>query len=96
MRMRYLMLWVVALSLSSLITPAAEAQSYPSRPIRMIVPYPLGGWLGGFLFDVSGAYTCTWSIAAAILTIGRPGSRGVARRPSALSMSSRNRRLPIA
>jgi MFS family permease len=25
----------------------------------------LGGWLGGFLFDVSGAYT--WSIAAAIL-----------------------------
>jgi MFS family permease len=32
----------------------------------------LGGWLGGFLFDVSGAYT--WSIAAAILTtcIGIP------------------------
>jgi MFS family permease len=26
----------------------------------------LGGWLGGFLFDLSGAYT--WSIAAAILT----------------------------
>jgi MFS family permease len=26
----------------------------------------LGGWLGGFLFDVSGAYT--WSIATAILT----------------------------
>jgi MFS family permease len=32
----------------------------------------LGGWLGGFLFDVSGAYT--WSISAAILTtcIGIP------------------------
>jgi MFS family permease len=32
----------------------------------------LGGWLGGFLFDLSGAYT--WSIAAAILTtcIGIP------------------------
>jgi len=28
--------------------------------------WPRGGWLGGFLFDVSGA--CTWSIAAAILT----------------------------
>jgi MFS family permease len=26
----------------------------------------LGGWLGGFLFDLSGAYT--WSIAAAVLT----------------------------
>lgn len=26
----------------------------------------LGGWLGGFLFDVSGAYT--WSVAAAVLT----------------------------
>ena len=25
----------------------------------------LGGWLGGFLFDLSGAYT--WSISAAIL-----------------------------
>ncbi|HSE00995.1 MAG TPA: MFS transporter [Burkholderiales bacterium] len=32
----------------------------------------LGGWLGGFLFDLSGAYT--WSVAAAILTtcIGIP------------------------
>ncbi len=32
----------------------------------------LGGWLGGFLFDLSGAYT--WSISAAILTtcIGIP------------------------
>jgi MFS family permease len=28
----------------------------------------LGGWLGGFLFDLSGAYT--WSIAAAILVTG--------------------------
>jgi MFS family permease len=32
----------------------------------------LGGWLGGFLFDISGAYT--WSIAAAIATtcVGLP------------------------
>jgi tripartite-type tricarboxylate transporter receptor subunit TctC len=33
----------VALSLLSAVAPLAPAQSYPSRPIRLIVPYPPGG-----------------------------------------------------
>lgn len=45
MRIRHVMLLMIALSSSSLTTAPAEAQKYPSRPIRMIVPYPPGGSL---------------------------------------------------
>jgi len=45
MRIRHLMLLMIALSSSSLMTAPAEAQKYPNRPIRMIVPYPPGGSL---------------------------------------------------
>jgi len=45
MRIRHLMLLMIAMSWSSLVTAPAEAQGYPSRPIRMIVPYPPGGSL---------------------------------------------------
>lgn len=41
----YLMFLIIAMFSSSLMTAPAEAQSYPSRPIRMIVPYPPGGSL---------------------------------------------------
>jgi MFS family permease len=47
----------------------------------------LGGWLGGFLFDVSGAYT--WSIAAAILTT----ALGI---PLALALPRHRRKPPAA
>ena len=47
----------------------------------------LGGWLGGFLFDVSGAYT--WSIAAAILTT----CLGI---PLALALPRHKKRPPAA
>jgi len=47
----------------------------------------LGGWLGGFLFDVSGAYT--WSIAAAILTT----CLGI---PLALALPRHRRKPPAA
>jgi tripartite-type tricarboxylate transporter receptor subunit TctC len=45
MRIRHVMLLMIALSSSFLMTAPAEAQKYPSRPIRMIVPYPPGGSL---------------------------------------------------
>ena len=47
----------------------------------------LGGWLGGFLFDVSGAYT--WSIAAAIITT----CLGI---PLALALPRHRRKPPAA
>jgi len=47
----------------------------------------LGGWLGGFLFDVSGAYT--WSIAAAIITT----ALGI---PLALALPRHRRKPPAA
>ena len=45
MRIRHLTLLIIAMSSGSPMTAPAEAQSYPSRPIRMVVPYPPGGSL---------------------------------------------------
>ena len=58
----------------------------------------LGGWLGGFLFDVSGAYT--WSIAAAILTtcLGIPLALALPRhkRPPAAGSKGVPKTAPVA
>ena len=37
------MAWWCGVVLSALAVQAAVAQSYPARPIRLIVPYPAGG-----------------------------------------------------
>jgi len=58
----------------------------------------LGGWLGGFLFDVSGAYT--WSVAAAILTtcVGIPLALALPRhkRPPASGREAAVKPVPVA
>jgi MFS family permease len=58
----------------------------------------LGGWLGGFLFDVSGTYT--WSIAAAILTtcLGVPLALALPRhkRPPAVGSKRVMKPAPVA
>ncbi len=35
--------FVLRLGLGALVSPMARAQSFPSRPIRMVVPFPAGG-----------------------------------------------------
>ncbi len=59
----------------------------------------LGGWLGGFLFDVSGAYT--WSIAAAVLTtcLGLPLALALPRhkkKPPASGSKTAIKPVPVA
>jgi len=58
----------------------------------------LGGWLGGFLFDVSGAYT--WSIAAAVLTtcLGLPLALALPRhkKPPASGAKAAIKPVPVA
>lgn len=59
----------------------------------------LGGWLGGFLFDVTGAYT--WSIAAAILTtcVGIPLALALPRhkrKPPASGSKAAIKPVPVA
>lgn len=59
----------------------------------------LGGWLGGFLFDVSGAYT--WSIAAAVLTtcLGLPLALALPRhkkKPPASGSKAAIKPVPVA
>ena len=58
----------------------------------------LGGWLGGFLFDISGAYT--WSIVAAILTtwIGLPMALALPRhkRPPPSGAKATVKPVPVA
>ena len=71
---RHLMLLVVALSSSSLMAPAAEAQSYPSRPIRMIIPFPPGGSLDLTMRVV--APKMTEVIGQNVIIDSRPGADG--------------------
>lgn len=59
----------------------------------------LGGWLGGFLFDVSGAYT--WSIAAAVITtcLGLPLALALPRhqkKPPASGSKATLKPVPVA
>ena len=75
MRMRHLLLLIIATSSSSLITAPAEAQKYPSRPIRMIVPYPPGGSLDITMRVV--APRMSEIIRQNVIIDSRPGADGI-------------------
>ena len=75
MRTSHLMLLIIAASSSSLMTAPAEAQKYPSRPIRMIVPYPPGGSLDITMRVV--APRMSEIIRQNVIIDSRPGADGI-------------------
>ena len=75
MRTCHLMLLIIAASSSSLMTAPAEAQKYPSRPIRMIVPYPPGGSLDITMRVV--APRMSEIIRQNVIIDSRPGADGI-------------------
>ena len=43
MNTRTLNAWIGALIVAVVVILPAAAQNFPSRPVRMVVPYPAGG-----------------------------------------------------
>ncbi|MDH5535056.1 MAG: tripartite tricarboxylate transporter substrate binding protein [Betaproteobacteria bacterium] len=74
MRIRNFMLLIIAMSSGSLMPAPAEAQSYPSRPIRMVVPFPPGGSLD-LTMRVIGP-KMTELIGQNVIIDSRPGADG--------------------
>jgi tripartite-type tricarboxylate transporter receptor subunit TctC len=67
--------YVAALALASVCMPSANAQSYPSRPVRMVVPFPPGA-ASDFLARVLGQRLGeAWG--QQIVVDNRPGAGGL-------------------
>ena len=60
----------------ALWSPAAKAETYPSKPIRIIVPYPAGA-AGDILARLFGEYAST-KLGQPIIIDNRPGGAGIA------------------
>ena len=65
---------LAALATVVLASPAALAQSYPSKPIRWVVPYPAGGG-SDFMARTLGAQMST-ELGQAITVDNKPGGNG--------------------
>jgi tripartite-type tricarboxylate transporter receptor subunit TctC len=63
-------LWVLAPA------PAAQAQGYPTKPIRIVVPYPAGA-AGDILARLFGEYA-SQKLGQPIIVDNRPGGSGIA------------------
>jgi tripartite-type tricarboxylate transporter receptor subunit TctC len=75
MFVRYLAAIVLAASLSALGLPAQAQGSYPSKPVRMIVPFPPGqatDIIARFLAD---SLTKAWG--QQVIVDNRPGVQGM-------------------
>ena len=66
---------VVIGAIVALMTPAQAAEKYPTRPIRMIVPYPPGG--GSDLTGRAIAQKLNDSLGQTIVVDNRPGATGL-------------------
>jgi tripartite-type tricarboxylate transporter receptor subunit TctC len=66
---------LVISAIAALATPAWAADTYPARPVRMIVPYPPGG--GSDLTGRTIAQKLTDSLGQTIVVDNRPGATGL-------------------
>ncbi|WP_424813002.1 Bug family tripartite tricarboxylate transporter substrate binding protein [Roseococcus sp. YIM B11640] len=63
------------LAATILAAPAVRAQSYPSRPIRAVVPFPAGGGVDAFARAVAPALSATLGQGVVIENLGGASSR---------------------
>jgi tripartite-type tricarboxylate transporter receptor subunit TctC len=70
--MKQLYSWIVVLALGGLMTAGALAQVFPTRPIRLIVPFPPGGPTD--TFSRATAAELTKSLGQQVIVENRPGA----------------------
>ena len=71
MRMRWLSAILVTLSALSLSAPALS-QTYPTKPVRVVVPYPAGGGVDGLARPLAEALSQKWK--QPVLVENKPGA----------------------
>jgi tripartite-type tricarboxylate transporter receptor subunit TctC len=69
-------LLAVAVTVAAAIAPAARAADYPTKPIRIIVPYPAGA-AGDIIARLFGEYA-SGKLGQPIVIDNRPGGAGIA------------------
>lgn len=66
----------IAFACATLLMPAAHADEYPSKPIRIVVPYPAGA-AGDIMARLFGEYASA-KLGQPIVIDNRPGGAGIA------------------
>ena len=74
MQKRHLLTLLAALGLAAGLIPLAHAQSYPSKPIRLIVPFPAGGATD--LFARSLSQKLGERLGQSVVVDNKPGAGG--------------------
>jgi len=71
---RFLGQFVLALGLTGLVSPAVHAQAFPSKPVRLIIPFPPGGSTDTVGRLLANRLSTTWR--QPVIVENRPGAGG--------------------